>query len=105
MRDLGRAHSLAAVVSGRNRVRQKTNFASPFNPIPPVQSSPEKYSAFVFSEIAVPSSHPALDREGRFAIVTSVERGMRWTLQCEALMRDDSRGDGRPSRVVLASRR
>jgi hypothetical protein len=60
-------------------VRQKTDFPSPFNPIPPVQSSPEKYSTFVFSEIGVPCPCPVLDQEGRFAIVTSVERGMRWT--------------------------
>jgi hypothetical protein len=45
-----------------NRVRQKTNFSSRFNPIPPVQTSRKKYSAFVFSEISVPSSHPALDK-------------------------------------------
>jgi hypothetical protein len=62
----------------KNRVRQKTKFANAFNAIPPVQSSREKYSTFGFSEIDVGYSCPALD-EGRFAIVTDVERGMRWT--------------------------
>jgi len=63
----------------KNHLRQKTSFPNLFNPIPPVQSSSEKYSRFVFSEIGVPYPRPALDQEGRFAIVTSVERGMRWT--------------------------
>jgi hypothetical protein len=63
----------------KNHPRQKTNFSSPFNPIPPVQSPCEKYPAFVFPEIGVPCPCPALEQEGRFAIVTNVERGMRWT--------------------------
>jgi hypothetical protein len=39
--------------TGRNRLRQKTNFTNAFNAIPPVQPSREKYSAFGFSEIDV----------------------------------------------------
>jgi hypothetical protein len=46
----------------KNHVRAKTDFASSFNPIPPVQSRHEKYSAFVFSEIDVPSPCPVLER-------------------------------------------
>jgi hypothetical protein len=62
MRDFDWTRSSMAVVSDRIHLRQKTNFANGFNPIPPVQTSRQKYSAFVFSEISVPSSHPALDK-------------------------------------------
>jgi hypothetical protein len=71
----------------KNHPRQKTNFSSPFNPIPPVQSCHKKYPAFVFPEIGVPFPRPALDQEGRFAIVMNVERGMRWTHRsCSTLL-------------------
>jgi len=87
-------------------MRQKTKFASGFKPILPVQSWREKYSTFVFSEIDIPCSHPALDQEGRFAIVTNVERGMRWTHITERNPCADERClCGRRSRVVLALRR
>jgi hypothetical protein len=45
-----------------NQVRETTDFASSFNPIPPVQSCRQKHSNFVFSEIDVTCSHPALER-------------------------------------------
>src|SRR5216683_4941671 len=106
MHDLDSARSPPAVVSSRIHLRQKSNFSSRFNPILPVQSCREKYSDFVFSEIGVPCSRPALDQEGRFAIVTNVERGMRWTHIAERNPCADERClCGRRSRVVLALRR
>jgi hypothetical protein len=47
-----------------------------------VQPLPQKY--FAFSETQISCSVPAVPppQEGRFAIVTDVERGMRWTLWC-----------------------
>jgi hypothetical protein len=47
-------------------------------------------------------AHPASDKEGRFAIVTSVGRGMRWTLSPQLT---SEVGSGRRSRVVLIPRR
>jgi len=81
--DFDRRHPRRSLSTRENRVRQKANFASRFNAILPVQSCREKYSDFVFSEIGVTCSRPALDQEGRFAIVTNVERGMRWTHMAE----------------------
>jgi len=47
-------------------------------------------------------ARPAPDQEGRFAIVTDVGRGMRWTRMAQ---QDEQRQRGRRSRVVLMSRR
>jgi hypothetical protein len=57
------------------RVRVETNFASRFNPITPVQSSREKYSALCSPQISriIPRIPPRA--EGRIAIVTNVEAG------------------------------
>jgi hypothetical protein len=72
-------------------------------------------ACFDFSEIALtppPNQRhhprrPALDKEGRFAIVTNVGRGMRWTHWRRT--RFNSCGRTAPvrtqKRVVLASRR
>jgi hypothetical protein len=44
-----------------NHMHIKANFSSRLNPIPPVQSRHEKYSAFALSEIDVPWARPAID--------------------------------------------
>jgi hypothetical protein len=51
--------------------------------------------------------HISPHREGRIAIVTTRETGMRWTLWRRARLcrADERRRGGRRSRVVLASRR
>jgi len=61
-------------------VRHKGKNASRLNVIWVVQSWRKKYLAFLFPQIsAIPlPSRPY--HEGRFAIVTNVGRGMRWTL-------------------------
>jgi hypothetical protein len=63
-----------------NRVRLKAEFVSRFNVIWVVQMAREKYFAFAVGQII--SRTPAVSRpqEGRFAVVTDVGRGMRWTL-------------------------
>jgi len=46
-----------------------------------VQPSREKYFASPFARHSITDSgRPASHQEGRIAIVTNVERGMRWTL-------------------------
>jgi hypothetical protein len=48
------------------------------------------------------SGRPALLNEGRFAIVTGVGRGLRWTL---GVRQDEAHRSGRRSRGVLVPRR
>jgi hypothetical protein len=48
-----------------------------------VQPLRQKYFYFFFSELVVLSCRPA-SHEGRFAIVTNVERGMRWACRVAA---------------------
>jgi hypothetical protein len=57
-----------------NRMRRKTDFASGFNPISPVQPLRQKYLYFFLSEFMYSSPYPA-SCEGRIAIVTDVEAG------------------------------
>ena len=60
-------------------LRQKSNLSKPFNLICTVQSSPKKFSPSRFTQITFISSAILRSKEGRFAIVTDVGRGMRWT--------------------------
>jgi hypothetical protein len=61
-------------------LRQKSNFASHINVDSTVQSSREKYFVLPVGQIIFRTSHRlATHKEGRFAIVTNVGRGMRWT--------------------------
>jgi len=62
----------------RNRVREKSNFASRFKLIWGVQPWPRKYFYLRKSEIVYLFLRPA-PHEGRFAIVTDVGGRMRWT--------------------------
>jgi hypothetical protein len=57
------------------RVRVGTNFASPFNPITPVQLSRKKYSALCSPQISLIFPRIPSRAEGRIAIVTNVEAG------------------------------
>src|SRR4029079_17715023 len=67
-----------------------------------VQPSREKYFAFAVGQISATSSrHPVPLQEGRFAIVTNVGCGMRWTRRCARRARQCVRR----SRVVLTPRR
>jgi hypothetical protein len=71
----GRGRQIAV----RNAVRQKRDLSRPFKLIWPVQPHRRKY--FAFSETRIATCAPSRARsEGRFAIVTNVGRGMRWTL-------------------------
>jgi len=63
----------------QNPLRAKANFASFFNLIWVVQSCIEKYSACAVGQIRSTYSAVPRSQEGRFAIVTNVECGMRWT--------------------------
>src|SRR4029077_2599962 len=66
-----------------------------------VKAFSQKYPTSVFQKYVVLSALSRFRSEGRFAIVTNVGSGMRWTRRCAR--RAHSRG--RPSRVVLAPRR
>ena len=64
----------------RNRLRAEPNFPRHFKLIWVVQSLIQKYFAMPVGQIISTSSRrPVPDKGGRFAIVTSVGRGMRWT--------------------------
>ena len=69
---------------------------------PVVQPLQEKYSDFQKTQISLISAAIPFPHEGRFAIVTDVGGGMRWT---RAVLRDEQRWRGRRSRVVLTPRR
>src|ERR1700722_16652896 len=67
----------------------------------PVQPSSEKYFAFRFSRNSNRASAVPHPSEGRFAIVTDVGRGMRWTLAAHST---NALRSGRGSRVALTAR-
>ena len=75
---------------------------SRINVICPVQSHFQKYSASPLTQITSISAAVPPHTEGRFAIVTDVGSGMRWT-RMVLLTRAPFRG--RRSRVVLTPRR
>jgi hypothetical protein len=60
-------------------VRQNCKNASRLNVIWVVQPHIKKYSAFSLPQISGISAAVPPPLEGRFAIVTNVGRGMRWT--------------------------
>jgi hypothetical protein len=64
-------------------LREKSKFASGINAESGVQSFAQKYCFSLFWKIVIVSPRPG-PQEGRFAIVTSVGRGMRWTLAARA---------------------
>ncbi len=95
--------SFASTAARKYRFHQKRNFPCQLNVIWVVQSLSAKIFRFSRSpnqrhKHRIPPSH-----EGRFAIVTDVESGMRWT-QASLLTRARI-CRGRPSRVVLTPRR
>jgi hypothetical protein len=62
-------------------VRGDSNFLKQFNVIWVVQSFDEKYFASRFPQISGFFVASRTHKEGRFAIVTNVGSGMRWTLR------------------------
>jgi hypothetical protein len=67
-----------------------------------VQSCLQKYSASRLPQITSRTLAIPSHTEGRFAIVTDVGGGMRWT---QAALKTRARTCGRQSRVVLTPRR
>jgi hypothetical protein len=61
------------------RLRAKSNLLKRFNLFLPVQSWLKKFSVLLVGQITITESRRPASQEGRFAIVTNVERGMRWT--------------------------
>jgi hypothetical protein len=72
-----------------------------------VQSRREKFPASVATQITSVCLTSRALQEGRFAIVTDVGQGMRWTRAASSrvLRADERRSCGRRSRVVLTPRR
>jgi hypothetical protein len=68
----------------------------------PVQPSPQKYSRSLLTQITCISLAIPAHTKGRFAIVTDVGLGMRWT---RAALLTRALPCGRRSRVVLTPRR
>ena len=62
-----------------SRLRAKTKLSNDLNLISPVQSRARKYIALLIPQNSGVLSLPRAPYEGRFAIVTDVGRGMRWT--------------------------
>jgi hypothetical protein len=60
-------------------LRQNTNFASCVKLLGPIQPVGVKDSTSVFRKNMIWLSYLAAEQEGRFAIVTDVGSGMRWT--------------------------
>jgi hypothetical protein len=60
-------------------VRLTANLSNPIKLMLPVQPSPQKYFASRFAQITSISPAVLFPLEGRFAIVTDVGSGMRWT--------------------------
>jgi hypothetical protein len=60
-------------------MRVEKKFSCNFKLILPVQSSPKKFFPSRFTQITFISSAILRSKEGRFAIVTDVGCGMRWT--------------------------
>jgi hypothetical protein len=71
--------SLTRAFRRANRVRQNRDFVRRFKLIWVVQSQREKYFACTVGQINATDSRVLLPHEGRFAIVTNVGCGMRWT--------------------------
>jgi hypothetical protein len=99
-----RAHHQPAIGPTRWRRPGMTEekFSCEINLICPVQCCLRKYSASRFTQIKSISPAIPSHTEGRFAIVTDVGRGMRWT-RMALLTKAPFRG--RRSRVVLTPRR
>jgi hypothetical protein len=68
-----------AIVMRASGIQVEKKFPCNFKLILPVQSSPKKFSPSRFTQITSTSSAIPRSKEGRFAIVTDVECGMRWT--------------------------
>jgi hypothetical protein len=60
-------------------VRLTANLSNPIKLMLPVQPAPQKYFPSRFAQITSISPAVLLPLEGRFAIVTDVGSGMRWT--------------------------
>jgi hypothetical protein len=76
----------------QNRMRDRSNFACAFRLIWVVQSSAQKYSSFVLSEIDV---HFAPFRAGTRGVSRSSRTwcGMRWTDRCHLTSGTDADGE------------
>jgi len=83
-------------------LRIKTILLNSINVIWAVQSCLQKYSASRLPQITSRTLAIPSHTEGRFAIVTDVGGGMRWT---QAALKTRARTCGRQSRVVLTPRR
>jgi hypothetical protein len=87
---LHKDYDVSAVQAGRSvtkfrlcHLRLKPNLLKRFNLICPVQSHLKKLFAFAVGQIISTSPPRLVSQEGRLAIVTDVENGMRWTRQAQ----------------------
>ena len=76
----GLEHPLRSLAADRVfGVTGKTNLLKRFKLMLPVQSLSQKYSRSLLTQISCISLAIPAHTKGRFAIVTSVGQGMRWT--------------------------
>jgi len=92
---LNRSRVLA---EAENHLREESKFVCGFNSISSSAPWVENFSLSIFPKLMLLFARPALT-EGRFAIVTSVGCGMRWTL----VVHETNAPTRRRSRVDLVS--
>ena len=68
----------------QNPLRAKSKLQSDFKLIWVVQIATKKYFAFAVGQISANTPAVSCPQEGRFAIVTDVGHGMRWTFWRQA---------------------
>jgi hypothetical protein len=106
-RDPGSRGGLSSAVhrrdsSGQSALRAQPDLLNWINVMLPVQSSLQKYFRSLLTQITCISLAIPAHTKGRFAIVTNVGLGMRWT---RAALLTRALPCGRRSRVVLTPRR
>ena len=103
---LGQIGTLCAAPQIPTHARKLECSKSDAGPCSSAQLLAEHFSS-VFQNYVVMSSPSRLDAEGRIAIVTTREAGLRWTQGRRArfIRADERRRCGRRSRVVLTPRR
>jgi hypothetical protein len=77
--NFARCRGARTPLGAKNRVRLNSNFVNRFKLIWVVQMDAQKYFTLPTTQIKLTTLAVPLPQEGRFAIVTDVGSGMRWT--------------------------
>jgi hypothetical protein len=91
--NFARCRNARTPLGAKNRVRVKSNFVSRFNLIPIVSWPRANISLSENQKLCILPAVP-FPQEGRFAVVTDVGSGMRWTQQCRKTGGAEADGEG-----------